>query len=538
MLHASKQMPIADREVLADTIRSSYDFVVCGGGAAGCVIARRLADTAQASVLLIEAGGSDRVPSVIDSTLWVSNIGTERDWGYKAAPSPTLNGRTPPLPMGKVLGGGSSINGSIWARGHKHDFDNWAAAAADDAWNYNSVLEIYRNVEAWQGPPDGQRRGRNGLLNVAQPDNPIPLVAGLISGAVDAGIPFVEDINGAAMEGDGGCGLANVLVQDGNQRVSMAASYIHPVMGKPNLDILLCAEIVKLELISNRASAVTFVQRGRTYTVHANKEIILSLGAINTPKLLMLSGIGPEGELERHGIPVRQRLPGVGQNFQDHILLAGCIWEYVTPEPPRNNAAEFVMITKSDSSLKTPDLMPVLEETAFVSETLRSRYEIPGSSASAWTLAPGLARPDSRGYIALNSIDPFVVPRIEANFLSTDTDVKAMLRCIELLREIGNSTFCRPFRKSELMPGNLSRSEMIEFIKNASGTYFHQSCTCKMGTDEMSVVDSRLRVYGFENLRIADASIMPEITTGNTMAPTVVIGERAAQMMIDDHRLL
>lgn len=537
MFHVSQQVPIADREVLADTIGTHYDFVVCGGGAAGCVIARRLADTARASVLLIEAGGSDRVPSVIDSTLWVSNIGTERDWGYKAAPSPTLNGRTPPLPMGKVLGGGSSINGSIWARGHKHDFDNWAVAAADNAWNYNSVLEIYRDIEAWQGPPDDQRRGRNGLLNVTQPDNPIPLVAGLISGAVDAGVPFVDDINGAAMEGDGGCGLANVLVQDGNQRVSMAASYIHPVMGRPNLDIILCAEIVRLELVGSRASAVTFVRRGRTYTVHANKEIILSLGAINTPKLLMLSGIGPERELTRHGIPLRQSLPGVGQNFQDHILLAGCIWEYVIPEPPRNNAAEFVMITKSDSSLKTPDLMPVLEETAFVSETLRSRFDIPSSNASAWTLAPGLARPDSRGYIALNSINPFEAPRIEANFLSTDTDVKAMLRCIDLLREIGNSAFCRQFRKSELMPGNLSRREMIEFIKNASGTYFHQSCTCKMGVDEMSVVDSRLCVYGIENLRIADASIMPEITTGNTMAPTVVIGERAAKMMITDHRL-
>lgn len=211
-----------DREVFTEQVRASYDFIVCGGGSAGCVVARRLAENPEVSVLLIEAGGSDRVPSVIDSTQWMWNIGTERDWGFKAAPSPTVNGRTPLLPMGKVLGGGSSINGSVWARGHKHDFDSWAEAAGDPAWNYESVLSIYRRVEDWQGPKDAHRRGTGGLLNILQPENPIPLVAGLIEGAVGIGIPYVEDMNGAAMEGEGGCGLPNVLVQDGNQRVSMA----------------------------------------------------------------------------------------------------------------------------------------------------------------------------------------------------------------------------------------------------------------------------------------------------------------------------
>ncbi len=521
----------ADREITVETVRPHYDFIVCGGGSAGCVVARRLAEQENLTVLLIEAGGSDRVPSVIDSTQWMWNIGTERDWGYKAQSSPTVNGRTPILPMGKVLGGGSSINGSVWARGHKHDFDNWAEAAGDDDWNYESVLEIYRKIEDWQGKPDEHRRGKGGLLNILQPDNPIPLVAGLIEGAVDIGIPYVEDINGAPMEGIGGCGLPNVLVQDGNQRVSMAATYIHPFMGKPNLDVLLCAEIVKLEIDGSKVTGVTFVRRGRTYTVGAIKEVILSLGAINTPKLLMLSGIGEEAELKRHGIELRHKLPGVGKNFQDHILLAGCVWEYITPEPPRNNAAEFVFIAKSDSSLKTPDLMPVLEETPFASEVTASQYDVPVGTASAWTLAPGLARPDSRGQILLGSANPFDAPLIEANFLSTDTDIKAMLRCIEMLREIGNSSFCAPYRKREVMPGNLSRKKMVNFIRNASGTYFHQSCTCKMGRDEMSVVDGRLLVYGIQNLRIADASIMPEITTGNTMAPTVVIGERAAQII-------
>lgn len=520
-----------DREILSENIRPAYDFIVCGGGSSGCVIARRLAENPNVSVLMIEAGGSDRVPSVIDSTLWMSNIGSERDWGFKAEPSDTLNGRTPPLPMGKLLGGGSSINGSIWARGHKNDYDFWAQEAGDAAWNYESVLAVYRRIEDWQGPADPHRRGTGGLLNILLPEDPIPLVPALIEASEAVGVPHVADINGAAMEGEGGCSLANVLVQDGNQRVSMAATYIHPFMGRPNLDVLLCAQITKVRIEHGRAVGVDFVRRGRSYSVAADKEIVLSLGAINTPKVLMLSGVGDEAELKRHGIDVVQHLPGVGKNFQDHILLAGCCWEYVVPEPPRNNAAEFVFYAKSDPSLKTPDLMPVLEETPFGSEVTSKQFDLPSGVASAWTLAPGLARPDSRGEVRLASADPFAAPRIHANFLSTGTDMRAMIRCVEMCREIGNSSFCAPFVKREVMPGNLKGAAMETFIRNAAGTYFHASCTAKMGRDAMSVVDGALKVYGVEGLRVADASIMPEITTANTMAPSVVIGERAAEII-------
>ncbi|MEO8669253.1 MAG: FAD-dependent oxidoreductase [Bauldia sp.] len=526
-----------DREILAESIRPSYDFIVCGGGCAGSVVARRLAENPEVSVLLVEAGGSDRVASVIDSTLWMSNIGSERDWCFKAEPSPFLNGRTPPLPMGKLLGGGSSINGSVWARGHKHDFDLWAEEAGDPAWNYEAVLAIYRRIEDWKGPPDAHRRGTGGLLNILQPEDPVPLVPALIEATDALGIPHVADINGAAMEGDGGCGLANVLVQDGNQRVSMAATYLHPFMGRPNLHILLNAQVTGLRFSGKRVTGVDFVRRGRVYSGAAGKEVIVSLGAINTPKLLMLSGIGDEAELRRHGIAVRQHLPGVGRNFQDHILLAGCCWEYVTPEPPRNNAAEFVFYAKSDPSLKTPDLMPVLEETPFGSEVTAKQYDLPVGAASAWTLAPGLARPDSRGEIRLASADPFAAPRIFANFLSTPSDMRAMVRCVELCREIGNAPVCAPFRKREVMPGNLTGAAMEDFIRNAAGTYFHESCSAKMGRDAMSVVDGALRVYGIDGLRIADASIMPTIATGNTMAPTVIIGERAGEILRQAHGL-
>jgi choline dehydrogenase-like flavoprotein len=525
-----------DREITADVMHSAYDFIVCGGGTAGSVVARRLAEDPEASVLLLEAGGSDRVPMVMDSTQWMWNIGTERDWQFQAAPSPSLNGRTPPLPMGRVLGGGSSINGSVWARGHRTDFDNWADETGDPGWGYEAVLDIYRRVEDWDGPAD-PRRGTGGLLHVTQPVDPIPLAPALVAATDAVGIPAVEDINGDPMEGDGGCGLPNLLVRDGNERVSMAATYLHPFMGRPNLSIVLAAEVTRLIITDGRATGVEFIRRGRRHTVKASREVIVSLGAINTPKVLMLSGIGDEYELKRHDIPVAQHLLGVGRNFQDHILLAGCIWEYQVPEPPRNNAAEFVLFAKSDPSLPSPDLMPVLEETPFASEVTVTQFDVPTGPASAWTLAPGLARPESRGQVRLASGDPGDKPIIEANFLSARADVDALIRCVELCREIGNAPELRPFRKREVMPGELRGSELETFVRNAAGTYFHETCTAKMGRDAESVVDGSLKVYGIEGLRIADGSVMPRISTGNTMAPCVIIGERAAAMIAADHGL-
>lgn len=531
------QPPRPDRERVADSVRPHYDFIVCGGGTAGCVIARRLAEHPEVSVLLLEAGGSDRVPAVLDTTLWMSNIGSERDWGYRAQPSPSLNGRSPRLPMGKVLGGGSSINGSIWARGHREDYELWAEAAGDPGWNYESVLGIYRRIEDWQGKPDPHRRGQGGLLRIEQPQDPVPLVPALVEATAALGIPATEDINAAAMEGEGACGVPNVLVQDGNRRVSMAATYLHPMLGAPNLDVVLCAEVTRLLFDGDRASGVEFVQRGKVVRVNAGSEVIVSQGAINTPKLLMLSGIGDEAELRSHGIAVRQHLAGVGGNFHDHILLAGCCWQYRMPEAPRNNAAEFVFYARSDATLRTPDLMPVLEETAFASEVIAERFEVPARADVAWTLAPGLAQPESRGRVRLASADPFAAPRIEANFLAADADMRAMVRCVELCREIGNSAALAPFRERELFPGPLKGRALEDFVRNAAGTYFHECGTARMGRDADAVVDEQLRVRGVRGLRVADASIMPRIATGNTMAPVVVIAERAAEILRAAHGL-
>jgi choline dehydrogenase len=337
------------------------------------------------------------------------------------------------------------------------------------------------------------------------------------------------------MEGAGNCGIPNVTVKGRNERVSMADAYLRPIMRQSNLAVQLNATVQRLKLQGTKVVGVEFSLQGKLHCARAHCEVILAMGAINTPKILMLSGIGDEHELKRHGIDRIQHLPGVGQNFQDHILVAGCVWEYRTPEPPRNNSAEFTFFGKSSPGLPTPDLQPVLEERAFGSEVTRREYALPLDSAAAWTLAPGLVRPASRGYLALTG-NRFEDPiKIHANFLSERRDVTALLRAIALCREIGNSPPLREFVKREIMPGPLDAKAMERWLRSAAGTYFHQTCTGKMGRDAMSVVDGSLRVYGVDGLRIADGSVMPQITTGNTMAPCVLIGERAAELALRAH---
>jgi len=295
-----------------DAAAPVYDFIVCGGGTSGCVVARRLAENLDVRVLLLEAGSDERVDAVRNATDWMSNIGSVRDWQFEAEPCAALLGRRAALPMGKVLGGGSSINGLIWARGHKHDFDAWAEQTGDPGWSYAAVLDVYKRIESWDGTPDPKRRGSHGPVYVTKPRDPIPLTAGLIAAASQAGIPAVEDLNGAAMEGAGSCGIPNVTVMGCNERVSMAGAYLRPIMAQSNLTVLLQATVQRLRAEGTRVVGVEFAHDGQLRHARANCEVILCLGAINTPKVLMLSGIGDERELQRHGIFCLQHLPGVG----------------------------------------------------------------------------------------------------------------------------------------------------------------------------------------------------------------------------------
>ncbi len=517
------------------TLAAGYDIIVCGAGTSGCVLAGRLAENPDLRILLIEAGGSDHVADVTDSRVWMSNIDSARDWGFRAAPSPSVNGRTPPLPMGKVLGGGSSINGLIWARGHRNDFEHWAEVTGDPGWNYESAVALYKELEDWDGPANDRLRGRGGPIYLTLPRDPVPVAEALVVAAESIGIPGVADLNAEAMEGPGAAGIPNLTVRGSNERISMATAFIHPKLGQPNLTVILGAMVQRLVLKDTRVTGVEILYEGRRHTVSAAREVVLSLGAINTPKVLMLSGIGNAPDLARHGITTIEHLPGVGQNFQDHILVAGCVFEYRRPEPPRNNSAEFTFFWKSDPALAGPDLQPVLEEKPFGSEITARQYGLPVDPASCWTLAPGLIRPESRGQFELTGSEPDDPLIIHANFLSAQADVTALIRAIELCRELGNAPALRDFVRREIMPGPLAGPEMVDFLRNAAGTYFHQTCTAKMGRDADSVVDGSLKVYGIEGLRIADGSVIPMISSGNTMAPCALIGARAAKLILAAH---
>ena len=521
-----------NQQKLRSNLKSQYDFIVCGSGSSGSVVARRLAENPDVNVLLLEAGGDDDVPSVTEAHRWFENLGTERDWKFVAQPNPDLRGRAIPLSMGKVLGGGSSINVMAWARGHKQDWDFFAAESGDTAWNYESVLNIYRRIEDWHGTPDPQYRGTGGPVFVQPAPDPNPIAPAMVEAASSVGIPTFENHNGRMMEGDGGASILDLIIRDG-RRLSVFRTYAFPYMDRPNLTVLTHALVTKLILERKRVTGVEIAYDGKIQRINAGLEVIVSLGAINTPKVLMLSGIGDQAELQRLGIPLVQHLPGVGQNFQDHFGI-GCIWEYQQPLAPRNNGFEATFFWKSSPALDTPDLQTCQGEMPLCSPETAAKFNPP---ATSWTLFGCLVRPKSRGQIRLTGTNPHDPVQIEANTLSHPDDLKAAVACVELCREIGNSGALRPFTKREVMPGALKGRALEDFIRDAAVTYYHQTCTAKMGRDSMSVVDAKLKVYGIENLRIADGSIMPRVATGNTMAPCVVIGERAAETLRNDHRL-
>jgi choline dehydrogenase len=307
---------------------------------------------------------------------------------------------------------------------------------------------------------------------------------------------------------------------------------VYPYIDRPNLTVLTHALVNRVILNKKRAIGVEIEHDGKIERVNARLEVVLSLGAIHTPKVLMLSGIGDSAELQRFGIPVVQHLPGVGQNFQDHFAV-GCVWEYQEPLLPRNNGGEATFFWKSDSRLDTPDLQTCQAEVPLCSAETAAKFNPPHGS---WTLFGGVVRPKSSGHIRLTGPNPQDPVQIEANTLAHPDDMKAAIACVELCREVGNSRPLHPYTKREVMPGSLKGAALEDFIRDAAATYHHQTCTAKMGRDAMSVVDSKLRVYGIDNLRVADGSIMPRVTTGNTMAPCVVIGERASEILRLAHR--
>lgn len=512
--------------------QTDFDFIVCGAGSSGSVVAARLAEDGNARVLLLEAGSDDLHENVLDPARWPLNLGTERDWGFVGEPTPELGGRRLPLSMGKGLGGGSSINVMVWARGHKEDWNHFAAESGDPAWGYDAVLGYYRRIEDWKGSPDLLRRGSGGPVHVAQPEAPQPIAQAMVDAAALMHIPIFDTPNGEMMESEGGASIAELRIRDG-KRQSVFESYVRPLLGKPNLTVLTHALVTRLLFQGRRVIGVEVEVDGRLRHVYARCETILSLGAVQSPKVLMQSGIGPEDELRPHGIRVVQHLPGVGRNHQDHLAF-GCTWAYRKPEGVGGGGCEATLYWKSDSRLTQPDILQCQLEFP-VPSPVETGLDTP---EHGWTMFAGLAQPKSRGWLSLSGAHPHDPLLIQPNSLSEPEDLAAAVAAVELCRDLGNSLPFTSLVQQETAPGARDRAGMIDFIRKSAVTYWHQAGTAKMGRDGMAVVDPQLKVYGIDGLRVADASIMPKITTGNTMAPCVVIGERAADLIRREHGLL
>jgi choline dehydrogenase len=507
---------------------SAYDYVVVGTGTAACALVGRLATRVDASILMIEAGDWDTAPSIMNPSIWFTNLGTERDWGDKAIESPHTNNRAIPEHMGRVVGGGSSINATIWARPFKSDLEHWAQTSGDAAWGYESGLNIYRRMENWQGKPDERYRGKNGPVWVQPANNPHPLAPAMLEACKSLGYPVFEDQNGKREEGGTGFALMNQIIRDG-RRQSMARSYLYPVLSRPNVTVMVNTHVDRLVLNGTKVTGVQLSSAGVPSVIGAKLEVIVCSGGINTPKLLMLSGIGDEAQLSQHGIKTVVNAKQVGKNFQDHLLHGGCLFEPKEHIPHRNSAANAAGFLKSQASLNSPDVNLVQIEIPYASDVVGKQYAPP---ATSWALCAGLVAPKSRGEIKLRSAKVTDRPIVDAQFLTHPDDVKALAFGIEVCRDIGNSAAMKDFVKREVAPGKkLVGKDMDDFVRNGATTYFHQAGTCRMGKDGEAVVDAKLRVNGVQGLRIADSSIMPRIATVATMATCALIGERMADIL-------
>ena len=518
-----------NQQQLADQLEKRFDYIVCGAGTSGCVLAARLGADLGTRVLVLEAGGTDELELVTDPNRWPMTLGSELDWGFVAEPNPRLNGRAIPYSMGKVLGGGSSVNVSTWSRGHRADWDLYASEAGEPAWGYSAVLDLYRGrIEAYVGQSDPDHRGTGGTVHVQQVPGPSPFALAFLAGAESVGLKRHPNANGRLMEMPGGCALVDETVRDG-QRRSIFRSYLHPRMIQPNVTVLTGALAKRILFEGRRATGIELEFRGKCIRVEATQEIVLSLGAIHTPKLLMQSGVGDQRELERFGIPVVQPLAGVGRGLHDHVAF-GLVFENTDQRPAPGPRSETACFWKTDARLDAPNFYAYTKQGPTVTVENAARLHPPKDS---WTMVIGM-RPRSRGAVRLTGSNSSAPVTIDANYLGDPEDLRDLKAGLCTARDIASSAAMRPFTGREVAPGTSSPAELERFFRDGLGTFWHQSGTARMGRDAMSVVDGRLRVHGLEGLRIADASILPRVTTGNTMAPCVVIGERAAGFLMRD----
>lgn len=524
----------------------TFDYIIVGAGSAGCVLANRLSENPKHKVLLLETGGSDKSIFIKMPTALSIPMNTDKyAWQFNTEKEPYLNNREMHCPRGKVLGGSSSINGMVYVRGHAKDFDEWEAHGAE-GWNYQACLPYFQKAETWYKGNDAYRGG-NGELGVNNGNEmKNPLYTAFIKAGEQAGYDITSDYNGKQQEG---FGPMHMTVKDG-VRSSASREYLDPVKSRKNLTIVTGALVTKVVLEDKVAKGVEYLVNGKTETAASN-EVILSAGSIGSPHILQLSGIGDKDILEKAGVDVKHHLPGVGQNLQDHLEfyfqykckqpitlngklgliskgLIGARWLLNRSGLGATNHFESCAFIRSKADVEWPDIQYHFLPAAI-------RYD--GKSAfdgDGFQVHVGHNKPKSRGSVTLQSANPTVPPKILFNYLQHPDDIEGFRACVRLTREIIAQSAFDDFRDGEIQPGeHIQTDEEIDaFVREAVESAYHPSCSCKMGEDEMAVVDSQTNVHGIEGLRVVDSSIFPTIPNGNLNAPTIMVAEKAADIIL------
>ena len=535
-----------------------FDYIVVGGGSSGATLAGRLAEDPTLKVLLLEAGPSDgslkiKVPLGYGSLFYDQKF----NWKYETEPEAELNGRRMYWPRGKVLGGSSAINAMVYVRGHQNDFKDWVKVAP--SWSWSNVEPLFKKIEAWKGK-SSSARGSSGPVGVSNVERDVhPLTNKYLEAGQELGFPLNRDYNGSHMEG---VSVYQTTIANG-LRVSSASAYISKRNSGRNLRVITNAHVTKLIFDGRRATGVCFSQGNRETTVLTDGEVILSAGALNSPHLLYLSGLGPANELQPHGISVLQDMPHVGRHLQDHIgvdftlavnrpslnqklrpvlgkFLVGLEYLFFKSGPlamSLNQAGGFV---KSDPSSEIPDLQLYFSPLSYSTAPQGKRPLMSPDPYPAVRLGFNPTKPTSEGWISLKSSDPFESPKFVGNYLSTEEDKKVMISGMHLMRKFLKTKAMRDIVEEELSPGSDFNDDksFMDFARSEGGTVFHQCGTCRMGKDiSSSVVDESLKVHGIDGLRVADASIFPRITTGNTNAPSIMVGEKAADIILAEQKI-
>lgn len=517
---------------------ATYDYIVVGAGAAGCVLAARLTENPAVSVLLLEAGGKDSSPFLHIPAAFSRLFRTAADWNYEAEGA--LDGQTQYWPRGKVLGGSDSLNAMMYVRGHAWDYDHWAALGCA-GWGYEDVLPYFRRIEN-SHLDDAPSLGAGGPMHISRPRAFNALSGKFLAAGQSLGLPLNRDYNGKAQDGV----AVTALKQHGGRRWSAADGYLRPALSRKNLHVVTHGHALRVTIAEGRATGVVYQQDGQTVQASASREVLLCGGAINSPQLLMLSGIGPAAHLRAQGIDVAVDAPDVGQNLQDHpasgssyactqpISLANAeklpaLLRYMVRRngPLTSNVAEAIAFIRTRENLPAPDIEILFAPSYFMYHGFRS------PKGHGYTLGAVLLRPKSRGQITLASPDPLAAPLIQPRYFSDADDLETMLAGVKFTRKLANAAPFDPYRGEEVAPGaSLTEDDALKaYILQEFQSLYHPVGTCRMGADAASVVDAQLRVRGVDGLRVVDASVMPTLIGGHTVAPALMIAEKAADLL-------